>query len=652
MHAVLVAFVCAIIGRAAMVQIWQHDHWRTLARRHQVANTRLPASRGNIEDAAGVPVAFSRELMRLAVAKNEVRDVTALGKAMRAAGIPASEVRRATDRRRGYVELRGSYLPARVASLGRHYGVKVTRVADREYVPSAGARQVLGLVGPKGRGIAGIEAVFDSLLQGESVTARLVKGKGGHLFESPEMLGTPIGRGHTVRLTINGVLQDICDDALLDAVRRLRADGGDIVVIQPRTGEILCLSGRRPGNAFGGATAIIEPYEPGSTLKSFLAARLLEEKKATPDDVVETFNGRWELHGRVISDVHRAPRMSLRDVIRFSSNIGIIQFASRLDDGDVYELYRDLGFGTQTGIPYPAEASGILREPRRWSAQSRASLAMGYEVSVTPLQLALAYTTLANRGELVAPALVKEVRNAEGAVVWRHRPQMLRRVFTPDAVRELMPLLESVVDSGTATDAGLESFPLAGKSGTARRALNGTYRTMTYTSSFVGLFPAGDPQYVVLAKIDNPREESIYGGKVAAPVARAVIQGALAARDASLDWRELAPQQRELVRAPGAAESVVAQGQIVSPEPASSPEPAEPLPASSRTFHLDRPEAKRRETVPSVTVPETRGVSLRAAARRLHEAGLGVRVGGQGGGSSPAAGSVVKRGTVVTVARP
>jgi cell division protein FtsI (penicillin-binding protein 3) len=660
MHGVLVGFVVALIGRAAFVQVVQHEYWRTEARRHQVAEVALPAPRGDIEDMTGVPVAFSRELVRISVAGTERRDIAALGKAMRTAGIPASEIRRATAPNAKFIELRGVYLPTRVAPLNKHYGVKLTRVADREYFPSPGARQVLGLVDRDGRGTAGLEAMFDSVLQGEADRSRVVKGRGGQVFESPEMLDATTRRGHTLRLTINRVLQSICDKALADAVRRLRADGGDVVVLQPHTGEVLCLSAKRPGDAYGGATAIIEPYEPGSTLKPFFAARLLQEGKAAPDDVVETFNGRWEHHGRVITDTHKEPAMSLRDVIRFSSNIGMVQFASRLDDGTVYELLRDLGFGTATGVPYPAEATGTLREPRRWTPQSRASLAMGYEISVTPLQLALAYGALANDGKLLAPALVREVRAPDGSVVWRQAPRVVRRVFAPGVAAKLLPLLESVVDSGTAVDAGLESFQLAGKSGTARRTVNGKYGSFTYTSSFVGLFPARDPQFVVLAKVDNPREESIYGGKVAAPVAKAVIQGALAARDASLDWGALVPQQQRVAVAPEVApETVVALGQVAPdrvPEqvtPAAAPLPPVDTATTSTRFRLASPldpPAKRRD---DIVIPDVRGLPLRAAVRQLHRSGVGVRlISGAGGVTSPAAGARVAPGTVVTLARP
>ncbi len=664
-HGILVIFALAIIGRSAWVQLVQHDQWKARAARQQVAVSDLPAPRGDIEDAAGNDMAYSRNLVRIEIARNEVRDHGVLTKAMRASGFPATEVRRVTGPKRDYVVIRGSYLPDRIAAVTRLRGVKTFAVGDREYVQSAGARQLLGTVGAKGRGSSGLELFFDTLLSGTEGSVRAVRAPGNRVFESPDALQEPPQRGHDVQLTINSTLQNICDQALGAAVTRLRADGGDVVVLNPRTGEVLCLAGRRGGNKFGGATALIEPYEPGSTLKPFFAARLIERGLAQPDDVVETFNGRYEVAGRVINDTHKADRMSLTDVIRFSSNVGIVRFSDKLSNGDVYELLRDLGFGTPTGIPYPSEAAGLLREPRKWSGQSRASLAIGYEISVTPLQLAAAYAPLANGGLLVAPALVKRIRNREGEVVFTHTPQVVRRVFSPEAVRAVMPMLESVVDSGTAVDASLASFALAGKSGTAKRTVGKAYGNATYTSTFVGLFPAGKPQYVVLAKVDNPRSESIYGGKVAAPIVKAVIEGAVSAPDASLDWSALVGEQRPVQLATAPADSPVVSAGAVAADTTSEPgrdampgvalvdsAPEQALQAP-RVFDLSKPVKEPKRTVRVVSVPDVRGLPLRVAVRELHGAGLVVRlVSGAAGVTTPPAGTAVRTGTVVQLARP
>ena len=661
-HGVLVVFSLAIIARTAQVQLWEHKKWLARADRQQFDVSTLPAPRGDIQDATGLAVAHSRALVRLSIAPPEVSDLRKLYRNMVSAGIPPNEARRATrDRKRKWVEVRGRYLPSSVAPLTRVNGVHLYDVGDRVYVQSEGTRKLVGAVAGNGRGQSGLELQLDSLLQGRDGQARTVRGRGGQRFESPNLLRDLPTRGHTVRLTINQVLQDICDKALLDAVKRLGADGGDVVILDPRSGAIRCMAGRRAGGRSGGATALIEPFEPGSTLKPFYAARLLERDLAMPNEVIETFNGRFEVDGRVINDVHKAARMTLAEVIRFSSNIGIARFAERLSDGEMYELLRDLGFGTPTGVPYPSEAAGTLRDPRSWSRQSHASHAIGYELMVTPLQLAVAYTALATGGVVVSPALIQEITDSEGTVVYTHRPRVLRRVFEEKAVNTLLPMLESVVDSGTATDAALGTFSLAGKSGTARRTLNGRYGNQLYTSTFVGLFPARDPQYVVLAKIDNPRNESIYGGKVAAPLAKAVIEGALAARDASLDWEDLAPQKAELTPAPGADVEGDPAGPGVWADSSGTETPRVPLidstpepePKPPVRFDLSQPLKEEKQPVRTVTVPDVHRLPLRVAVRALHAAGLRVQiVAGSGGATRPPSGTSLRSGSLVRLQRP
>jgi cell division protein FtsI (penicillin-binding protein 3) len=608
-------------------------------------------------------IARSRQLVRLAVAPKEVRDPRRLYRAMTAAGITAAEAARATNRRTKWVELRRPYAAGAVAGVLRIPGVHATDIGGREYVQSPGSRKLLGSVGREGRGTSGLELYLDSLLRGHDGRSRVVRGLRGARFESPEAVSEPARRGHVVRLTINQALQDICDKVLADAVARTVADGGDVVVLDPKTGEVRCLGSQRRARVGAGASALIEPFEPGSTLKPFYAGRLLERNLATPDELIETYNGVYKVGGRTITDVHKAPVMSLADVIRHSSNIGIVRFADRLTDRDVYELLRDVGFGTATGVPYPSEASGTLREPRRWTRDSRASLAIGYEVAVTPLQLAAAYGAIANGGNLMAPALVKEIRDDEGRLVFVHTPRVLRRVFERKTTRALLEMLESVVDSGTATDASLTTFSLAGKSGTARRMVRGVYGR-EYTASFVALFPADDPQYVVLAKLDNPRGEFYYGGKAAAPIAKAVIEGALAAREASLDWAQLASHKVDLKPVTPAVESTVVAGALATDtltgEFASpvarvpligAARPVEPMPPT--TIRLDQPLPRDRPPLADVFVPDVRGLPLRVAVRELHGAGLRVLlISGTARETSPPAGARVRAGALVRVARP
>ena len=656
---VLVAFAGALIARSAWVQLWQGERWERMAMRQHYSRTALPAPRGEILDVAGVPMAQSEVRVRINVAPHEVRDPRRLARELKRLGIDATTIRRAIDPKRKWVELSKAFMPSEVAVVSALKGVYEVPSVQRDYVPLDGLRRIVGRTTPEGVGQDGLELVLDSLLRGERGSTRALRDVRGQRYESLDAMTQPPRPGHSVTLTVSYVMQDICDRALADAAARLGISGGDIVVLEPTRGEIRCLASRRESGVTTGSMALTEPFEPGSTLKPFLAGRMVEGKRARLDEVIETFNGTYRTCGRTITDVHKADRLSLSDVIRYSSNIGIARFTERLSRRDLYEALRDFGFGAPTGISYPSEASGVLKEPRNWSCPSQASMAMGYEISVTAVQLAAAYGAIANDGLLLVPTLVKSIRDADGDVVYEHRPQVVRRVLTSRTARALRDVLASVVDSGTATDAGLATFDLGGKSGTARRVERGRYVQGSYTSTFVGLFPAKDPQYVVLVKLDNPRG-AYYGGKTAAPVAKAVLQAAIAARDASLDRGGLALQRAVYVPPPDAESPgnrrIAATGRVGADAPEPAPRYAlvdsTPVAPTARVSFDLRADTGRSTAREQVAIPDVRGLPVRVAARELHRAGLRVAfVTGVPFEVSPPPGTMVAGGTLVRVAR-
>lgn len=655
---VLVAFAAALVLRAGWVQLWQGERWQRLAARQHYSMNALPAPRGEILDVTGIPLAQSEVRVRLNVAPREVRDMRRLGRELRRLGLDAATVRRATDRKRKWVEIPKAFLPSDAAVVSAMPGVHPVPSVQRDYVPLDGLRRIVGRTSAEGNGQDGLELVLDSLLRGQRGSTKDLLGPRGRRYESLEALTQPPLPGHSVTLTVSYMMQDICDRALADAAVRLGVSGGDIVVLEPATGEIRCLASRRESGVITGSLALTEPFEPGSTLKPFIAGRMVEGERARWDEVIETFNGTYRICGRQITDVHRAARLSLADVIKFSSNIGIARFTERLSKREVFETLRDFGFGTPTGIAYASEASGDLKEPRLWSCPSQAAMSRGYEISVTAVQLAAAYGAIANDGLLLVPTLVRSIRDADGEVVYEHRPEVVRRVLKARTARQLRDVLASVVDSGTATDASLATFDLGGKSGTARGFSGGRYVEGNYTSTFVGLFPARDPQYVVLVKLDNPRG-TYYGGKTAAPVAKAILQAAIAARDASLDRGDLAMQRARYV--PPAEESpspqrVVATGRVGADAPLPQPRYAlvdsTPVAPPARARFDLRTDSTRPVARERVAIPDVRGLPVRVAARELHRAGLRVAfVSGVAFEVSPPPGTLVAGGTLVRVAR-
>jgi cell division protein FtsI (penicillin-binding protein 3) len=656
-HAFFVLFALALVARAAKVQIVEGKDWSGRARRQHFFAGALSAPRGEILDASGNTLVESREMTRVAVALPEVRDTAFVLKALRHARVDADAVGAAIARRRRWIDLPGLYTTADVASISKLNGIHLTPVLQRVYANSGGIRRIVGGLDGQGNPLDGLELALDTLLRGDSGRVRLARDKDGRPLDSPDAWTEQPKAGSTVVLTINNTLQDIAERELSIAVDSLHADGGDIVVMNPHTGEILALASNRVGRTTFSNTAVTEPFEPGSTLKPFVAAALLEKGRARITDVVDTHNGTLELDGRVINDMHKAQSLSLADVIRYSSNIGIVEFGQRLTPRQKYETFRDLGFGMPLGVPLPAEASGTLREPKAWSKQTSASILMGYEIAVTPLQLVTAYAAIANGGELLEPHLVKEVRSTDGKVLYRAETQSVRRVMSGETARTIQQMLLAVVRDGTATKADLATFDVAGKSGTARRtSQNAGYVAGNYTASFVGLFPGNDPQYVVLVKLDNPRGAHYAGGDIAAPVTQIVLRAALAARDAALDREDLASSEK----------SAVAQTGPERPSP-DSYDPNRNVTARARieattsyseattSYMVELPSSLKTVPVPILprVIPDVRGLSVREAVRALHHAGFRVRLlGTPTVGTLPAAGSMAAPGTLVQLSRP
>ena len=648
-HAALALLAVAVLLKAAHVQVVQGRAWSNLARRQHYAAKELPAPRGLIIDASGRTLATTREVVRFEVAPREVKEIRALRRALLTAGVAQSWVLRATDLQRSWVVLPGLYVAEDVAPIIAMRGVYTTPVSDRTYSTSAGLRSLLGRVGGDGRGVDGLELALDSLLRGADGASQMIRDVRGRSFASPTVPGQAARPGNSVVLTINHELQDIAERTLADAIARMNAEGGDIVILDPRSGELLAMAGERHGVIAPAVTAVTEPFEPGSTLKPLIAAALIAQGKARPSDMVPTRGGSYELHGRVIHDEpHPGPTpssLSLADVIRFSSNIGIAQFADRLSEREEYEALRDFGLGTPTGLPYSAEAGGTLRPPNAWSRQTAASLAMGYEVSVTPLQLALAYAAIANGGELLEPVIVKEVRSPDGDVRFRSSRRVIRRVMPDDVARTLRKLLAGVVERGTAVEADLATYALAGKTGTPRRTVDGRYAPSQYNPNFVGMFPADAPQLVVVVKLGSPKG-NFYGGSTAAPMTKTIVQAALAARDAALDRSQLANPS---IARPSATQAGAPRAAVAT---ASRAAQAPLVTDTTRSLVLDLPaRAERaRPPTPPRRVPNVGGMSLRDAVRSLHSAGFRVQLARGASSTSatePVSGALASAGSLV-----
>lgn len=664
-HATLLITAAAIFVRAAKLQLVEGEHWAQVALEQQVRQDSITPPRGRIVDATGDVLVETRELFRIGIAPRNVVDRddfpnarTNLRRHLAKLGVAERDIRKALDTTRAWVQLPRVYRASELKELVGYPGVWREPVYRRSVSASDGLRRILGVVDAEGEAHGGVEEALDSLLEGRLGTRVRVRHPGSTPLETPEFEGVAAQPGNSVQLTINRALQEIAETELANAMRAHGATGGDIVILDVHDGAILAMAGARDGKPAASVTAVVDAYEAGSVIKPLLIAHVLELGRAHADEIINTENGRWRFGKHTYIDEHKDSAMSVRDVVRFSSNIGAIKLTQRLSSDELYQLMRDLGFGTYTGVPFPAESRGVLYKPSRWSELTVPSLAMGYEMLVTPLQLAAAYLAIANGGELLQPGLIREIRTPNDELVYRHERHAIRRAFSPERAAQAREFLGMVVDSGTGTAAQLGRFDVAGKSGTSKISERGVY-TNKYNATFAGMFPAQDPQLVVVARLIEPRGGQYYGGVVAGPMVQAVLTAAIAARDGSLDRHALAAVAKQAPPARTEIEPQMAVGGELETSPTQVEEPDEqaapdrvvitlPVDTSRRSEAPARKEGKESRSLRPV--PTIEGLNLRQAVHTLNAAGFQVRLSkGSRTRTSPAAGAMAREGAVVVL---
>lgn len=677
-HVTLVLFAAAVVAKSAQLQLVDHEHWRQEAERQHVVAVEVAPPRGAILDATGMVLVETREEVQLIVEPHrlgpskrkgpdgKVRTIDSrvvLRKALKDLRVPDMWVQRAFNRKKyKWVELPMRFAPSDVARLKGLAGIKMRTRLERVNSTPEGLRGIVGVATASGGAISGVERELDHLLRGTAGRDPLVKAGNGVRMGSPMLTPVAARPGHNVTLTINQQLQEIAEEVLAGARDRTGATGGDLVIVDPRDGAVLAMASARNGRSSSG-NGLTEAFEPGSVMKPFIIARLLDLKRITPDRVYNTYDGRWEFNGvQTYRDTHEAAQMTVRDIVRFSSNIGTVQASLELSDAEEYETLRDFGFGVPTGVSYPSESRGTLRRPP-YTRLDHAQMSIGYAMNATPLQIASAYVAIANGGELLQPSLVREVRTADGTVLYKHRRTVVRRVLSPEVSALMREMLKSVVDSGTSTAAALQTFDVGGKSGTARRVRdNGRgYDQGKYNSSFAGMFPVENPQYVIVARLIDPKG-SYYGGIVSGTMVNDLLESAISTRNASLDRSELARFARPIT-APPAKPLTPEQLRIALRDSArfdslKAPPPpkAEPLPVARIVVELPFAAARepRRKTGADLRpVPSVYGLSARQAARTLYAAGFQVNlVDGGAVRTRPAAGALLRVGSTVQLESP
>jgi cell division protein FtsI (penicillin-binding protein 3) len=595
-----------MLGRAVDLTVLQGSTLAELAARQHRQRIELLPHRGPVVDRNGEALALSVDVPSIYVRPRDFAAQAAHLPALAAAlGLTVREVRDRLAGDQPFVWLKRQASPREAEAIERLglRGVAWVAESRRFYPQHTLAAHVLGFVGIDSQGLEGLEHQFDRFLRGEPRYLEVDRDAHGREMYT-RGLRTPPAQGGRLELTLDARVQDVTERELAAGVAASRAVAGAAVVLDARTGEVLALANvptydpNEPRAGRGAAwrsrirnRAITDAYEPGSTFKAMLAAAAVAERVVSPDEMLYCEEGRYQLGGWPIRDAHPHGWLTFAEVIQFSSNIGAAKVAERLGQERFYEYLRTFGFGARTGIALPGETAGIMRPVEAWARIDLATHSFGQGISVTPLQMAVAFAAIANGGELVRPFVVRRIVAADGRVVLRNRPAVVRRVISPQAARTVTALLERVVHEpgGTGTRARLDGFTVAGKTGTAQKAKrDGRGYSAKRVGSFAGFAPADDPRIAVLVLIDEPRTSS-YGGVVAAPVFRAIATAALERFGV------------ESIR-PAGAQPVAAAPQPASPRGA---------PASGGT-------------------PSFLGLSLREVFARAQETGWDVRVTGTG----------------------
>ncbi len=519
----------ALTARATYLQIWQTDFLNQEGGKRIQRVVEIPAHRGMITDRRGEPLAISTPVESLWVNPRDAQaDATQIQALASHLGLEPDHIRRIfADKSKTFVYLRRQISPdvaARALALGIP-GLHREHEYRRYYPSGEVMAQVLGVTGVDDKGLEGLEFAFQNWLEGEPGAKRVLRDRHGTVVEELELLQSP-KHGKDLTLSINLQLQYLAYRELADTLARHQAKAGSIAVLDARTGEVLALvnlPGYNPNNrasmkpALSRNRAVADVYEPGSTMKPFLVAAALENGVVTPGTRIDTAPGWMMVGNKRITDVHPKGNLTVGEALQVSSNVAVAKIALDMKSEDYWQLLNRAGFGSPPGAGFPGEAAGRLRPYESWRPIEKATMSYGHGMSVSLLQLARAYGAFATDGVLMPITILK-----------RREAVIGQRIMSEDVARQVRGMLETATQpGGTAPQARIMGYRVAGKTGTAHKLVNGRYAPDKYIASFVGLAPASAPRLVVAVMIDEPGGKEYYGGLVAAPPFSKVMAGAL-----------------------------------------------------------------------------------------------------------------------------
>lgn len=681
--AVLILLPLGIVVQLVRVQVGSGEDLRILWREQAEDFITIPALRGDILDANGKILATSSVAYTVAVdplvpgmTRERLQAVT--NALARTAGKDADQyMRRIQEAPPGsrYIVLeKGLGVDAYEALTALNIrGVILEEQYRRRFNYGSLAAHVLGYVNLNVDGMMGLEASYNNVLKGEDGSQQVRRDRTGRI---KAYVGAPKKRpvnGNSLVTTIDVNIQAVVEEELANGVRAAEADYGTAIVMDPTTGAIKAMANyptydpNNPGQANENRRnfAIADMIEPGSTFKLVTAIAATEmgvirdgERFYTPSDGQKLIYGQW------MRDHDPLGTLTFEEVIAKSSNVAISEIAMRLKPDVFYQYVRNLGFGSPTEIDLPGEESGRLRKPYDWSKVTLPWMSVGYEIQVTPLQIAAAYAAFANGGKLVRPYVVERVTNERFNDVSRHRVTTIREICDPSTLQALLPVFEYAVSSeGTGRNAAVTGMSVAGKTGTAQKFADGSYQSR-YRSSFAGFYPSRNPRYVTVVVLDEPRT-NIYGSEVAAPVFRNIanrilgldeeLQHRVKADEIGRPFVAVVPKvtglSREeatrLLAAQGLAYESEGNGDLVARQ---VPAPGQSLSAGD-IIKLTVTDAPRSGEAAAFSMPDLTGMSMRRAYFMTQELGLRADLAGYGKvvEQTPKPGTNVSRGSSVVL---
>ena len=527
----------SLVGRAAYVQLVNSDFYQRQGNERFIRELEIPTSRGMITDRNGEPVAVSSPVESIWCDPEELMsDPSQLRRLAEALGEPEDELTRRVSQRaeREFYYLKRRINPdeARRILAYKVPGVYSKREFRRFYPQGEAMAHILGFTNIDDRGQEGLELAFDEWLSGTPCSKRVIRDNQGRIVENVDLV-RQAQPGKPLTLSIDRRIQYLAYRELKERLQLTGASSGSAVVLDVATGEVLAMVNLPSYNPNAPSTgkldthrnrAVIDLIEPGSTMKPLTAAVALEAGAVTPDTLIDTRPG-WIPNGRYrTTDTHNNGILSVTGVITKSSNVGAAKLVAMVSNQQFYEFLRRFGYGQKPGSGFPGEAAGILPPPANWYGTSKQTMSYGYGLSATPLQVAQAYAALANQGHMIAPTFVKGQRNES------------RQVLDPAIADQVMKMMQTVTEpGGTAKQAAILGYHVAGKTGTARIATAGGY-ARRYTAFFAGVVPVDNPRFSMAVVITDPDpKKGYYGGSVSGPVFHNVMEGALRLMDVPPD---------------------------------------------------------------------------------------------------------------------